>query len=184
MGPREGAGWEAGRGRRWAQSRSPGPLGRPGHLREHILEVQVPLHVPVLQNTRVVGGPGASRPRPRPAPRRQAPPPTRGPAPDSDPPSARGPAPNLRPRPLTTALRLSSRTSKNSCSRGKRTWRAVKRKGAAPALGLRSTGSGSAAPGPPARRPCTAGGSCIALRAGSAAAYRPPSAGRQGRGRT
>lgn len=37
--------------RRWAQSSSPGPLGNPGHPRKHVLEVEVPLHVPFLQNT-------------------------------------------------------------------------------------------------------------------------------------
>lgn len=49
-GKTEGRG-EDKKGIRAGPLRSPGPLGCPGHLRKHILEVEVPLHVPVLQET-------------------------------------------------------------------------------------------------------------------------------------
>ena len=94
LGTREGGEVGSDEGWRGVQSRSPGPLRRLGHLREHILEVEVPLHVAVLQDTRSAVGaklefpparaPARSRlspapafnrprhtrrPRPRPAPR-------------------------------------------------------------------------------------------------------------------
>lgn len=110
------SGLDPGRGQRWAQGRVPGPLRRLCHLCEHVLKVEVSQHVPILQETHIMGGAGLpapppSAPPPSARPIHELPGPYPPPRPKPQPPASAsfppdGPAPNRerRPRPRPPAL--------------------------------------------------------------------------------
>ena len=199
------SGLDPGRGQRWAQRRVPGPLRRLCHLCEHVLKVEVSQHVPILQETHIMGGAGLpapplSAPPPSARPIREHPGPYPPPRPKphprasaSSPPD--GPAPNRerrpRPRPPRPARRPRSRRQPPSPSWAHRPRRTRAPAGSVPGAprsgraGLRPRGPAPPAAARPPRVPPPGGSAARAAAASPCALAAPQPAGhrpRAGRG--